>query len=337
MSLLLLMLTLPIRALGDDGLDYFDDFGQANPIRWEDGDKAAAHCDDICYEYAPELVLYDQELPDAGGERGLSLLLTQSDCGSCCDASDYEAACNCISEEVCCCNRTGCSKFRGGHLRANESRGYGRFETRLRTGGAGDAGGTVYTKTCFTPTYRSDPWDEIALCFDSDTPHLANFARWAESTTGSDSMHRVQRDVAGYTDQIDSYDHATEYHTYRIDWHPDRIEWYVDDILMKVNVDNIPAEPGETVFIVRPTDSDVYTEDAQLDVVFSGYTAFECWQESDCTGGQVCSPQHQCENMASELPTIGHASRALVWLILLLTAMTSLGFMHRSRARPGKG
>ena len=260
------------------GADYVDYFSAANSERWKQQGKAAVHCNDVCYERDPDLVFYDFELDGSGGQRGLQLKMQQSDCYQCCNQPNFAESCLGLS----CCDGEDCSKFKAGHLRTRNSYGYGKFEAYLRTGGIGIDGTAVSTKTCFTPIFTYNTWDEIALCFDSETPHLANFSRWAESTTGSRSMRRIQRDVSAYTDAIVDFNHATQYHRYTVHWYPDKIEWYIDGILMKINDTAIPSIPGETILIVRPTDSDVYTGDAALNVAYVSYEAFECGVDYDC-------------------------------------------------------
>lgn len=124
--------------------------------------------------------------------------------------------------------------FRCGELQSTETRGYGLYETRMRSVAAPGVVSALFTYT--GPPFGT-PHDEIDLEFLGRAPAEVQLNYYSAGEGGNEKMVAAPG--------------SREFGVYGFLWMPDRVAWFVDGRKVhEVRRDGLPETPGKVFFSI---------------------------------------------------------------------------------------
>ena len=215
-----------------------DDFTVYNASLWTQATDIE-HCSDgACFQAAPDHLRYSPA--------GLLATMSRSPCNETAGG---------------CCVGKKCAQWASGKLASVGETLYGTYSARLQP--AHRAGGGVPPAnafSCWTPTYRTTPHNEIAICFSGSDASSVHFSYWYDSTAHTTLLYP-------------GFQFSAAMHDYRVVWAPTSLHFYIDDVLahsVTGTTATIPNEAGYMAIILRPK-TDAYIADSYFGVESISY------------------------------------------------------------------
>ena len=194
------------------------DFSASNATLWQEATDIE-HCNDgACFLARPDHLSF--------GPAGLVMSLNQSPCN--------------VSS---CCVGAKCASWASGKMQTHSEAAYGTYTARLQPAHrAGALPAAANAFSCWTPTYRTTPHHEIAICFSGSDETSVHFSYWYDATAHTTLLYP-------------GFDFGAAMHDYTVVWAPTQIQLLVDGTLahsVKGTKATIPSLPGYTAIILRP-------------------------------------------------------------------------------------
>lgn len=123
----------------------------------------------------------------------------------------------------------GSKDFTGAEIQSDNTFGYGRYETTMKSSGEVGVASTFFT---YTGRVFGMPWNEVDVELMGKEHNFIHIAYHNGGTS-------YARDLPL------GFDHSAGFHTYAFEWEPGVIRWYVDGrLLHTVESDTVPSNPS---------------------------------------------------------------------------------------------
>jgi beta-glucanase (GH16 family) len=198
------------------------------------------HCNDgACFQARPDHLHYSPA--------GLTVEMSQEPCNT-----------------TSCCVGSKCASWASGHLATVATQAYGTYTATLQPAHrAGNATPPSNAFSCWTPSYRSTPHHEIAICFSGSDPTSVHFSYWYDATAHTTLLYPFP--ASG------TFSEAP--HDYRVVWAPTKIELFIDGASAHAvtgTTATLPSREGYMAVILRPKNT-AYIADSYFYAARMGY------------------------------------------------------------------